>query len=154
MFISKIPFLMTISRHIKFGTAGKLDKQDDKTILKHFRALVAVYATRGFKVTIMLRDGQFQSMRGEIADMGVLLNVVSEGEHAPEIEQFNRTINDRVRCTYNMQLAKHFPPVFIVKMVYSSVFWRNMFVLKGGVSDTQFLTARLIITSTAKSSSS
>ena len=28
MFIAKIPFLMTISRHIKFGTAGKLDKQD------------------------------------------------------------------------------------------------------------------------------
>ena len=29
MFIAKIPFLMTISRHIKFGTTGKLDKQDN-----------------------------------------------------------------------------------------------------------------------------
>jgi hypothetical protein len=101
----KIPFLMTISRYIKFGTAGKLDIQDDKTILKHVRrAVVAVYTTRGFKVTIMLGDGQFESMRGEIADMGVLLNlnVVSEGEQVPEIELFNRTIKGRVRCTYNM----------------------------------------------------
>jgi hypothetical protein len=42
-----------------------------------------------------------------------------------------------VRCIYNMQLAKHFPPVFIVEMVYASVLWRNMFALKGGISTTQ-----------------
>jgi hypothetical protein len=76
-------------------------------------------------------------MRGEIADMGALLNVVSEGEHVPEIERYNRTIKDRVRCIYNMQIAKHFPPVFIVEMVYASVFWRDMFALKGGISTTQ-----------------
>ena len=85
----------------------------------------------------MLGDGQFESMRGEIADMGALLNVVSEGEHVPEIERHNRTIKDRVRCIYNMQIAKHFPPVFIVEMVYASVFWRNMFALKGDIFTTQ-----------------
>lgn len=89
MFIAKIPFLMTISRHIKFGTAGKLDKQNNKTILSHFKAVTVVYATRGFKVTIVLGDGHFESMRGELADMGALLNVISEGERVPEIERYN-----------------------------------------------------------------
>jgi hypothetical protein len=100
-----------------------------------------VYATRGFKVTIVLGDGQFESMRGEIADMGALLNVVSEGKHVPEIERHNRTIKDRVRCIYNMQIAKHFPPVFIVEMVYASVFWRNMFATQ---SPAEFILNRKI----------
>ena len=32
---------------------------------------------------------------------------------------------------------QHLPPVFIIEMVYSYVFWRNMFGLKGGVAKTQ-----------------
>jgi hypothetical protein len=91
MFVCRIPFLMTISRHIKFGTAGKLDRQNDTTILSHFKVVLALYATHGFKVTIVLGDGQFESMRGELSDMGALLNVVAEGEHVPEIERYNRT---------------------------------------------------------------
>ena len=36
-----------------------------------------------------------------------------------------------------MLTFQHLPPVFIIEMVNSSVFWRNMFALKGGVSKTQ-----------------
>jgi hypothetical protein len=56
-----------------------------------------VYATRGFKVTIVLGDGHFESMRGELADMGALLNVISEGEHVPEIERYNIALS-RTGC--------------------------------------------------------
>ena len=50
MKVAGIPFLVTISRHIKYGSAGKLD-----STIKHFKALVGAYVTRGLKVTIMLR---------------------------------------------------------------------------------------------------
>ena len=46
--VNNIPFLMTISRHIKFGSAGKLDALDNKTIINHFKVVLGVYATRGF----------------------------------------------------------------------------------------------------------
>ena len=36
-----IPFLMTISKHIKFGTAGKLDNMNNSHVIKHFKSVIA-----------------------------------------------------------------------------------------------------------------
>ena len=110
MKVTGIPFLVTMSRHVKFGSAGKLDNMENATILKHFKVVFGVYASRGFKVTIIMADNQFESMRGELADMGAIINIVSHAEHVPEIEQYNRTIKERVRSRYNVLPFKHFPP--------------------------------------------
>ena len=40
MKVTGIPFLMTISRHIKFGSAGKLDNMKNSHIIKHFKAII------------------------------------------------------------------------------------------------------------------
>ena len=72
MKVTGIPFLMTISRHIKFGSVGKLDNMKNSHMIKHFKAVIGAYAARGFRVTIILADNQFESMRGDIADLGSL----------------------------------------------------------------------------------
>jgi hypothetical protein len=137
MKVNGIPFLMTISRQIKFGSAGKLDTLENKTIISHFRVVIGVYASRGFRATIILADNQFESMRGELADLGAIINIVSRDEHVPEIERYNHTVKERVRSAYNILPFKHVPPVFIVELVYTQVFWRNMFALNGGISQKQ-----------------
>ena len=136
MKVTGIPFLMTISKHIKFGSAGKLNSMKNSHIIKHFRAVIAAYARRGFRVHIIITDNQFESMRGDIADLHAILHVTARDEHVHEIERYNRTIKERVRAQYNVLPFQHVPPIMVVEMVYSSVFWRNMFALKGGVSDT------------------
>ena len=137
MKINGIPFFNTISRHIKFGSSGKLDNLQNSTIVSHLKIIMNVYCVRGFRVTIVLADNQFESMRGDIADLGAIVNVVSRDEHVPEIERYNRTIKERVRSQYNMLPFDCIPPVLLVELVYSQVFWRNMFALRGGVSKTQ-----------------
>ena len=62
MKITEIPFLMTISKHIKLNTAGKLDNMNNSHIIKHFKAVIGAYVTRGFRVTIILAKNQFKSM--------------------------------------------------------------------------------------------
>jgi len=47
-------------------------------------------------------DGQFHGIQGELAEIGITLNVVARGEHLPEIEHHVRTIKERVRCAYVM----------------------------------------------------
>jgi hypothetical protein len=137
MKVNGVPFLNTISQHIKFGSAGKLDNLKNFTIIKHLQVIFGVYTVRGFRVTIILADNQFESMRGDIANLGAIVNVVSRDEHVPEIERYNRTIKDRVRSQYTMLPFKYVPPIVIIELVYSQVFWRNMFALRGGVSNTQ-----------------
>ena len=130
-------FFMTISKHIKFSTTSKLDSMENKIIVKHFKLVFGLYTNRGFRVKVVMAENQFESLRGDIADLGANINVVSHDEHVSEIQLYLRTIKERVRATHNMTPFKCIPPILIVEMVYANVFWRNMFPIKGGISSTQ-----------------
>ena len=78
-----------------------------------------------------MADNQFKSLRGDIADLGANINVVSRDEHVPEIERYIRAIKERVSATHNTTPFKFIPPIFIVEMVYANVFWRNILPIKG-----------------------
>ena len=77
MKVNNIPFFMTISKRIKFGTTGKLDRMVNKINVKHFKLVFGLYTNRGFLVKLVMADNQFESMRGGIADLGANINVVS-----------------------------------------------------------------------------
>ena len=77
MKVNNIPFFITISKHIKFGTSGKLDSMENKIIVKHFKLVFGLYTNCGFRVKVFMDDNQFESMRGEISDLGANINVVS-----------------------------------------------------------------------------
>ena len=83
MKVNNIPFSMTISKHIKFGTTGKLDSMENKIIVKHFKLVFGLYTNRGFRVKVVMSDNQFESLRGDIEDLGANINVVSRDEHVP-----------------------------------------------------------------------
>lgn len=93
--VNKIPFLMSISHALHFGTVQLLNNQKTGTMLGAIQNICALYAHRGFKVTIMMMDGEFEPLRGKLAGMQVMLNTVSRGEHVPEAERRIRTIKER-----------------------------------------------------------
>eukprot|EP00804_Cyclotella_cryptica_P004090 CCRYP_019112-RA/>CCRYP_019112-RA protein AED:0.35 eAED:-0.77 QI:0/-1/0/1/-1/0/1/0/265 len=117
MKVNGIPFLMTISRHIKFSSAGKLENMSELTIISHFKVIMGVYASRGFRVTVILANKQFKPMRGELANLGAIIKVFSHDEHVSEIERYNRTIKERVQAAYNILPFKFVPPVFIIEIM-------------------------------------
>jgi hypothetical protein len=55
---------------------------------------------RGFKIQHMLMDGQFESLRADLADLHISLTTVSADEYVPEIEQPIQTVKERTRCIY------------------------------------------------------
>jgi hypothetical protein len=77
MYVNQIPFLMTVSRHIKFGTAEMLKSKSDASLLDAIKHVKKAYATRGFKLTYILADRQFKSLRADLADLWIALNCVS-----------------------------------------------------------------------------
>ena len=54
MFVNKLPFLVTISRNIKFSTAELLQNQQHGTILAAIKHVYQLYSKRGFKITTLL----------------------------------------------------------------------------------------------------
>jgi hypothetical protein len=87
MFVNKIPIFMTISCHIKFGTAELLKNQRNKTILNAIKQVKSVYMRRGFRINHMLMDGQFESLHADLANLQITLNMVSNNKHVPEIKR-------------------------------------------------------------------
>ena len=136
MFVNKIPFLITISRHVKFGTVEVMKNRKSETIVAGLKHVKQLYAKRGFKLVGCHADNEFEPMRGDLAALGMELNVVSADEHVPEIERYIRTVKERTRCVYITVPFKAMPTRMIVEMVLSSVFWLNMFPPADGVSKT------------------
>ena len=75
MKVTGIPFLMTISKHIKFGAASRLDNMNNRHIIKHFKAIIGAYVTRGFCVIIILANNQFESMQGDLANLHAIPHI-------------------------------------------------------------------------------
>jgi hypothetical protein len=143
MFVNKIPFFMTVSRYIKFGTVEALQDQTAKTILGAIKKVKSVYMKRGFKISVLLMDGQFETLRGDLADIQITLNTVSNDEHVPEIERYIRTTKERMRCVYNMLPFRKIPARLIIELAYHSVFWLNCFPPDDNISST--LSPRAIV---------
>jgi hypothetical protein len=84
--VNKIPFFMTISRHIKFGTVEMLKNQQSATILAAIKQVKSIYMKHGFVLDHMLMDGQFEPLQAALADLQITLNTVSNDKHMPKIE--------------------------------------------------------------------
>jgi acetolactate synthase regulatory subunit len=101
MFVNKIPFFLTISQSIKFGTAEMIKDQKAKTILAAIKQVWSVYRKRGFNITTMLMDGQFEVIRADVAELGITINASANDEHVTDVERYIRTIKERVRAVFN-----------------------------------------------------
>ena len=136
MYVNKLPFLVTLSRAVKFGTIEFLNNRREDTIGQCIKNVMRLYGSRGFLVTMTHADGEFEVLRSTLAAAGSGLNVCSHDEHVPEVERYIRTIKERARCLYNSVPFTRFPVLMIKEMVTACVFWLNMFPPHDGVSTT------------------
>jgi len=95
MFINKIPFLITVSRGLRFGTVEVLKNRQIPTVVAALRNVIRAYRRRGFRVVECHVDPEFQVLQEHFGDL--TLNVCAENEHVPDIERYIRTTKDRVR---------------------------------------------------------
>jgi hypothetical protein len=82
-----------------------------------------VYDKRGLHLKTVLLDGEFEAMRGKLAEMGMELNCTSRDEHVPEVERYIRTVKERVRFMVNSSPYKVLPRVMLIEAVKAGVFW-------------------------------
>jgi hypothetical protein len=136
MYVNKVTFLMTLSRHIHFGTAVWLSSRCEAEIMKGLRFVFQTYKAQGFKIDVLLGDGEFELLREQVYGLGAQLNTTSNDEHVGDIERYIRLVKERARATYNLTPFKKMPPMMIQKLVGGCVFWLNAFPHEGGISDT------------------
>ena len=92
MHINGIGFLNTISRHIMFATGSMIKNRKFEHIADGITQVHKLYLQRGFKITHMHTNCEFEPLCKDMTALGIKLNCVSKKEHVPEIERFIRTV--------------------------------------------------------------
>ena len=136
LYINKLPFIATVSRYICFRIVEFLHNQKPTTLTKHIKQVNQLYRQQGFRPIYALMDGQFEPLCGDLAEMGIQLSTVSNNEHVPEIEQQIRTLKERTQAIYCTLPFRKIPRCLIIEMLYAANYWLNMFLRKGGISQT------------------
>jgi hypothetical protein len=134
MKVNKMPFLVTISRAIKFGTIAWLTNKKTYIMLKKITDLHNIYIKSGFMLEIVEVDGQFEPLRGALSELGATLNRCSLEKHVPVAERWIHTLKERCWCIYNTLPFKKLPGMMMVQMVSTCNFWLNIFPPKYGIS--------------------
>jgi hypothetical protein len=122
-FVNKVPFFVTIACGIKFGTIEALANRQIPTVRDCLKKVIRLYVARGFIVTTILADNEFEPLR----QWYPRLNTCAADEHVPKVERYIRTVKDRTRCTYRMLPFRHLPRLVLVHLMRNAVFWLNAF---------------------------
>lgn len=99
-----------------------LANKQEGTVGKLVTNIMRLYGSRGFLVTMVHADGEFEAVCGQLATAGSDLNICSADKHVPEVERFIRTVKEWARCMYNSVPFKTFPALLVKEMVTACVF--------------------------------
>ena len=62
IFINKLPFLVNISRHLKFTTIDYLSSKNEIALVTPINKIVTYYISQGLHVVTMFVDPEFKSL--------------------------------------------------------------------------------------------
>ena len=134
--VNGVPFLATVSRHIRFGTITALKSLTSESLIEAIKHVVGIYRRGNLRPRTMMGDGAFDNdvINTGLHAIGMRLNPSSREEHVGEIERYIRTIKDRMRCIYNTLPFDRIPKVLVIEMAKAAVFWLNAFPAANGLS--------------------
>ena len=134
--VNRLPFLGSLSKNIHYSTVDALDNMRTQTMENVIVQLLQSYNVRGFRVVAIHVDIQFKAI-SDRNKLGPSVNVVSRGEHVPEIERMIRVLKERARCYFSM-LAKAgitaIPRIMVMHLMRTVNFYLNAYVWRRGVS--------------------
>jgi hypothetical protein len=126
------PFFHTISEFIKFRTVASINNRSAKTLLMETRAIVNMYKSRGFNVTRLEADQEFQCITNDV--LPTILNVADADDHVHEVERSIRTIKERTRCTVQGLPFRRMPKIMVRAAVEGAHKALHQFPAKNGIS--------------------
>jgi len=135
LFVNQIPFLVMISKNIKYRTANFLKSRHIKSYHKALDEVCGRYNNADFQVARIECDREFKPVMDPIKmAMGIRMNYASAYEHVPEIERSNRVLEERCRAVFHHLPYEAIPRLMIIVLVEESAEKLNFFPPKGGLS--------------------
>ena len=139
LFVQGLPFLHTIARHIKFRTITAMNTSGNPSashIMNDLQGILQMYRTRGFVVSNLHADLQFEPLRNRL--LPIHLNVAAQDDHVGDVERSVRTIKERVRSTVHGLPYRWYPVIMVKELVIHAIKSLNQLPSAfGGISPTE-----------------
>ena len=86
--------------------------------------MLQIYKSRGFRIVGMAADNEFKSpeINERFLELGILINIASEGEHEPFSESLIRSLKERTRMAFST-VFKKLTRRMVIELVYFQVCW-------------------------------
>ena len=134
MFVNKLPFLITISHGLHFGTVESLPNHQIPTVTAALTFIIQTYCHCGFHVATTLADPEFEPLQASFGYIS--FNFCTQNEHIPEIEHYIHTVKDCTQSGYNLLPFEWIPHLMVICLVANAVFWLNAFLPSDRVSNS------------------
>ncbi len=135
MFVNEMPFLTTITYPLYYRTAQRLASRSAEQIYGTLDMVFRAYNGRNFKIKDIHCDLEFKKLFDPVEDeLGVTMHYPPANGHVGRAERNNRTIKERVRCTYQRLPYKNLPTYMLTQLVQESARKLNFFPNKYGMS--------------------
>ena len=136
------PFFHTISQWIQFQTVARIRNRTKQTLLMELKAVMQMYHARGFVISRVDGDNEFQCITNDI--LPVVMNIADADDHVHEVERSIRTVKERTRCTVQGLPFSQIPRIMIRATIEAAHKSLNQIPAQNGVS--QHLSPTTIVT--------
>ncbi|KAL7503550.1 hypothetical protein ACHAXN_002144, partial [Cyclotella atomus] len=98
MFVCGLPFLICLSRRIRFVTLQYLPNRTAGEIKAELMDVVKLYKRAGFYIRDACMDNEFEPLTKLLLDK-LVINTTAKSEHVGEIEKKIQHVKNRARST-------------------------------------------------------
>jgi Reverse transcriptase (RNA-dependent DNA polymerase) len=133
-FVQGHAFLHVISRKLQHRVAYPVDDRRQATMKKCIDMSLQQYHARGFRVTDIHADHEFDCLRLNL--LPINLNIVAPDSHVGEVERSIRTIKERNRSTVHGLPYRRLPRLLVREIVKHSIQCLNQVPADDGLSTT------------------
>merc|ERR1712086_178604 len=125
MFINQCRFLVSYNKALQYGTLHRLMDASQPNLEKTLKEINRIYHRRGFRLSHLLADNQFQCLQDCANILNIHLTVVPADGHVHEVERFIRLLKERCRGLYNTTPFKggSIPTLMTDGLVRTATFW-------------------------------
>ena len=125
-YVNGLCFLHTKSKDINFITIHHLHNRKHSRLLKLLKHVIAKYITRGFTITDIFADNEFDHDDFHHLALPANLHICAQNEHVPIIERSIRTVKERARAICQGLPYLHFPKLMTISLLESIERWLNI----------------------------
>jgi hypothetical protein len=133
-YVLGLPFSLSVSRNVHFLSCRPIPNCEKPAIRSSISSNVATYQERGFEVTNIHCDGEYNHIKPLFPT--IRFDICAPEDHIPKVKRAIRTMKDAIRSTIHGTPYHRLPHTIVKELASMAARTLNSFLHQDGIGDT------------------